>query len=67
MEDSIARDLFMTYTAINPGLAEFDLAERKSWAIWSWRYSFWAYWGQHAANAIQALQKHYYDKAWSDD
>ena len=68
VEDSIARDLFLTYTAIRPGLDEFDSGpERRAWAIWSWRYTFWADWGSHAANAIQALQKHFHDKAWSDE
>jgi hypothetical protein len=67
VEESVARDLFLTYASIRRGLDEFDLgAERRGCAVWSWRYSFWGDWGLHSANAIQALQEHFREKAWSE-
>ena len=66
--DDVARDLFLTYSAVRPLLDVFDSGEeRRNGAVWSWRAGFWGDWGHHSSNAIQALHKYYHEKAWADE
>jgi Domain of unknown function (DUF5063) len=66
--DDVARDLYLTYTAVRPGLDDLDQgAARRGGAIWSWRFALWLDWGGHATHAIAALHQYFHDKAAGDD
>jgi len=68
VEDDLGRDLYLTYSAVRRSLDDFDSGpEQRPAAIWSWSYTFWGDWGRHSTNAVQVLQQHFYDKAWSDE
>ena len=68
MADDLARDLYLTYTAVRPALDDFDSGVAgRGWALWSWRFSLWLDWGGHATHAIAALHQYFHDKAAGDD
>jgi uncharacterized protein DUF5063 len=68
VEDDLARDIFLTYSAVKGSLSDFELGrEYRYSSVWSWRFSFWLDWGRHATNAIQALHARFHEDANEDE
>ena len=51
---SLSDDVRDIYRELMEGLAMFD-AKRVADAAWSWRFSFYMHWGEHATSALRAL------------
>jgi hypothetical protein len=68
VDDDIARDLFLTYSAVKSSLLLFDQGKQYcDMAVWSWLFSFWLDWGGHSTNAIQALHSQFHEELSRDE
>ncbi len=53
---SLTDDLSDTYADLQKGLALLDRGEPEG-AVWSWRFSFDAHWGDHLVDALRMLRR----------
>ncbi len=54
---SLDDDVLDVYRDLHRGLDLWDSAAPRAAAIWEWRFSFDMHWGDHAVDAIRALQR----------
>lgn len=53
---SLSDDLLDIYSDLRRGLAAYDAGDVGS-AVWEWRFHFDHHWGDHAVDALRALQR----------
>ena len=54
---SLDDDVLDVYGDLHTGLDLWDSTAPRAAAIWEWRFSFETHWGDHAVDAIRALQR----------
>jgi len=53
---SLSDDFLDIYRDLSRGLMAFDAGQRED-ALWEWRFHFDCHWGDHAVDALRALQR----------
>lgn len=53
---SLTDDVLDVYADLRRGLIAFD-AGFVGWAVWEWKFHFDSHWGDHAVDALRALQR----------
>lgn len=54
---SLSDDLLDVYRDLRRGLALWDGGAPRAAAVWEWRFSFEAHWGDHVVDALRALHR----------